>query len=761
MSCGDTQAQRTRFLYEGLPASLPVSLAAGLVLVATHWTLLPAPLMLGWLALLTAAAGLRGILWAGFRRARRRGEDADPCWLQRFRLGALAMGIAWALGALLLTQSGDMAHQFLLAFAMAGISAGVLLTLATDRVSALLVVAPMLTALGLGMQLQEQGMPTVSGGIILLFLAFVALTSGRMQQRFEENFRLRQEAEEQRAHIRDNELRWRFALDGSGQGLWDWDLATGRVYYSPQWVRLLGHPHDPGRPSLELRQTHIHPEDRARVERALDRHLRGIVPRYECEYRMRRADGGLIWVHDRGRVVTRTPRGDALRFIGVLQDISRRKRVETVLREERRLFATGPVALLVWEGMDKRRVVYASANIRDLLGYGPGELYADSFSFADLVHPQDMMQLLQDTPKPGQDQVEQSYRLRHRSGAYHWFYDITRADRDEQGRVLRLRGYLFDQTRIKRMEQALARSERRNRALLEALPDLVLRFDSQGRYLDWHAGNAGMLYVPPERFLHRSLFDVLPAAAAQRLYEGIHQVLLHGRMQVVEYTLEMEDGRHQSFEARLVRLGDDEVLAVVRDVTAQKQATARISHMAFHDALTQLPNRRLIQDRIRHAMEHGQRHGRYGALLFLDLDHFKALNDSHGHAVGDRLLQQVAARLKGCLRESDTVARLGGDEFVVLLEGLDRNESLARDQALQAGHKILKSLSLPYELGDLEYIATPSIGLCLFRGEGLEVDELMRRADRAMYQVKKAGRNGLRLFQATATPLPDNAAGRN
>nr|WP_274522216.1 sensor domain-containing diguanylate cyclase [Ectothiorhodospira mobilis] len=582
-----------------------------------------------------------------------------------------------------------------------------------------------------------------------------------MQQRFEENFRLRQEAEEQRAHIRDNELRWRFALDGSGQGLWDWDLATGRVYYSPQWVRLLGHPHDPGRPSLELRQTHIHPEDRARVERALDRHLRGIVPRYECEYRMRRADGGLIWVHDRGRVVTRTPRGDALRFIGVLQDISRRKRVETVLREERRLFATGPVALLVWEGMDKRRVVYASANIRDLLGYGPGELYADSFSFADLVHPQDMMQLLQDTPKPGQDQVEQSYRLRHRSGAYHWFYDITRADRDEQGRVLRLRGYLFDQTRIKRMEQALARSERRNRALLEALPDLVLRFDSQGRYLDWHAGNAGMLYVPPERFLHRSLFDVLPAAAAQRLYEGIHQVLLHGRMQVVEYTLEMEDGRHQSFEARLVRLGDDEVLAVVRDVTAQKQATARISHMAFHDALTQLPNRRLIQDRIRHAMEHGQRHGRYGALLFLDLDHFKALNDSHGHAVGDRLLQQVAARLKGCLRESDTVARLGGDEFVVLLEGLDRNESLARDQALQAGHKILKSLSLPYELGDLEYIATPSIGLCLFRGEGLEVDELMRRADRAMYQVKKAGRNGLRLFQATATPLPDNAAGRN
>lgn len=761
MSCGDTQAQRTRFLYEGLPASLPVSLAAGLILVATHWTFLPAPLMLGWLALLAAAATLRGILWAGFCRARRRGKDADPCWLQRFRLGALAMGIAWGLGALLLTQSGDMARQFLLAFAMAGISAGVLLTLATDRVSALLVVTPMLTALGLGMQLQEQGMPTVSGGIILLFLAFVALTSGRMQQRFQESFRLRREAEEQRAHIQKNELRWRFALDGSDQGLWDWDLATGQVYYSPQWTGLLGYAHDPGRPSLELRQSHIHPEDRARVERALDRHLRGLVPRYECEYRMQRADGGLIWVHDRGRVVTRSPRGDALRFIGVLQDISRRKRVESALREERRLFATGPVALLVWEGMDKRRVVYASANIRDLLGYGPGELYADSFRFADLVHPQDVMRQVQDTLKPGQDQVEQSYRLRHRSGAYRWFYDITRADRDEQGRVLRLRGYLFDQTRIKRMEQALARSERRNRALLEALPDLVLRFDARGRYLAWHAGSAGMLYVPPEHFLHRSLFEVLPAGAAQRLYEGIHHVLLHGRMQVVEYSLDMETDRPQIFEARLVRLGDDEVLAVVRDITAQKQATERISHMAFHDPLTQLPNRRLIQDRIHHAMEHGERHGHHGALLFLDLDHFKAFNDTHGHNMGDRLLQQVATRLQGCLRESDSVARLGGDEFVVLLEGLGRNESLARDQALQTGNKILETLSRPYDLEDLEYIATPSIGLCLFRGKGVEMEELMRRADQAMYQVKKSGRNGLRLFQATATPLPENAAGRN
>ncbi|OYY51016.1 MAG: GGDEF domain-containing protein [Polaromonas sp. 35-63-240] len=196
-------------------------------------------------------------------------------------------------------------------------------------------------------------------------------------------------------------------------------------------------------------------------------------------------------------------------------------------------------------------------------------------------------------------------------------------------------------------------------------------------------------------------------------------------------------------------------VAVARDITERKAAEDEIEHLAFYDTLTQLPNRQLLMDRLKSALTRSGRTRDIGVLMFIDLDHFKVLNDSLGHARGDQLLQQVAIRLAGSVRLSDTVARLGGDEFVVMLEHLGDDPDLAIDRARAAGEKIRAALSEPYELAGHAYHGTCSIGITCFSQQQHGMGDLLKQADLAMYQAKAAGRNAVCFFdpamQAAAT----------
>lgn len=182
------------------------------------------------------------------------------------------------------------------------------------------------------------------------------------------------------------------------------------------------------------------------------------------------------------------------------------------------------------------------------------------------------------------------------------------------------------------------------------------------------------------------------------------------------------------------------------DISESKAAELEIRNLAFYDPLTNLPNRRLLFDRLHQAIANSQRTARCTAVLLIDLDNFKTLNDSLGHHQGDLLLQQVANRIAGCIREADTVARLGGDEFVVLLENLSDSIDAAAPEAEAVGEKILAALNRSYMLGDYEYHSTASIGVTLSCRQLSEVDELLKQADLAMYQAKAAGRSTLRFF---------------
>ncbi len=182
------------------------------------------------------------------------------------------------------------------------------------------------------------------------------------------------------------------------------------------------------------------------------------------------------------------------------------------------------------------------------------------------------------------------------------------------------------------------------------------------------------------------------------------------------------------------------------DITESKAAALKIEHLAYFDPLTQLPNRRLLLDRLSHALNVSVRSGLLGALLYLDLDHFKMINDSRGHEVGDLLLKQVAERLLGCVRAEDTVARLGGDEYVILLEGLNKEPVEAAAQTELVTQKIQHVLCKPYVIDQHQFNVTASIGLVLFSGQALSGDEFLKQADIAMYDAKKSGRNMFRFF---------------
>jgi diguanylate cyclase (GGDEF)-like protein/PAS domain S-box-containing protein len=187
-------------------------------------------------------------------------------------------------------------------------------------------------------------------------------------------------------------------------------------------------------------------------------------------------------------------------------------------------------------------------------------------------------------------------------------------------------------------------------------------------------------------------------------------------------------------------------VATFTDITQSKADSDEIKSLAFYDPLTQLPNRRLLIDRLQQALIASARNHQLGAVLFLDLDHFKTLNDTLGHDIGDLLLQQVAERLAWCVREGDTVARIGGDEFVVILEGLSEELFDAASHTETVANKILTSLTQAYQLGNHKYYNSPSIGVTLFNDHEVALEELLKQADIAMYDAKKAGRNTLRFF---------------
>ena len=319
---------------------------------------------------------------------------------------------------------------------------------------------------------------------------------------------------------------------------------------------------------------------------------------------------------------------------------------------------------------------------------------------------------------------------------------------DASGAFRGYRGVGSDITARKRAEQALHDSVAQLRLFAENVPALTVSWDENLRCRFANKAFTEYFGLGAGNIVGKHVRELL-GEAVYREIEGYFAQVLQGRPVTYQRTLSGENGERRYIEVRLLpQVGDHgEVLgcfAVTTDITEHKLTEERIRRMAHHDSLTGLPNRLLFNDRLDQATSLAKRDARQFALLYLDLDRFKAVNDTLGHAVGDVLLQAVAARIRGELRESDTFARIGGDEFAVILPDIAR-----REEAQTVARKIIAALALPFPLGSQGHSAEigTSIGIALYPADGRDADALVTSADAAMYGAKHA-ESGFRFFEA-------------
>ena len=442
------------------------------------------------------------------------------------------------------------------------------------------------------------------------------------EQLEEEVARRTQALKENIEELKNSEFRWKFAIEGAGDGVWDWNIATDEAQYSKRWKEMLGYDENELLPTNQEWADRVHHDDVAYVKQTMQDYLEGKTALYVVEYRLKCKDNRYKWILGRGMIVSRDDQGNPLRMIGTHTDITERKKIEQQLRIAATAFESQEGIVVTNENFNILRVNQAFI---DITGYEAEEATGKKPNIL----------------KSGRQSGE----------FYRNIYTSLRETGSWSGEII---------------------NRRKN----------------------------GEIY--PEHLTITAVKDA--------------------------------DGQTTNY------------VGMFTDISVAKAASERIENLAFFDPLTNLPNRRLFSDRLTQALVNSTRSGNYGALVFLDLDHFKSLNDTLGHDYGDMLLKQVALRLSNCVREGDSVARLGGDEFVLLVENLSANDVEAAHQIEAIGDKILMSLNQPYQLQSHEYLSTPSIGISLFNGHQESSEDLLKHADIAMYQAKKAGRNTLRFF---------------
>jgi diguanylate cyclase (GGDEF)-like protein/PAS domain S-box-containing protein len=456
------------------------------------------------------------------------------------------------------------------------------------------------------------------------------------------------------------------------------------------------------------------------------------------------------------------------RIVGVVlvfSDVSEQYRLQRVLLESERRYRTlvesSPVGVVVHQdGL----ISYVNPMAQRILG----EEQADSLlgrPFIDFVHPDD------------QPMVRERARLLMEEGVVPPMVEMRYVRRDgsiidvqAQGIPVEVKGRrvvhvsVMDISGRKRVERSLRENEERFRALTELSSDWYWEQDAQFRFVRIDGNLQEILGRPNAALVGKARWEVRGFNLTEAQWEA-HRAVLEAHLPFRDFQMQSIDSRGRTlwvsisgapiFDAKGRFRG---YRGVGRDVTAERTAADQIHALAFYDALTELPNRRLLIERLKQALASYSRTRRQAALLFIDLDNFKTLNDTLGHETGDTLLRQVARRIVGCVRESDTVARLGGDEFVVMLEDLSEEVEEATQQAEFVGNKILTAFEAAFELGTRSYRSTPSIGITLFGKGGKSVDDLLKHADLAMYQAKGAGRNTMRLFDEGMQAAVDGRA---
>jgi len=409
-----------------------------------------------------------------------------------------------------------------------------------------------------------------------------------------------------------------------------------------------------------------------------------------------------------------------------------------------------PGAVYRCNGASRARFDYVGAGVHKVTGYGARAFTGShARTYASIVHPEDRAAADQQIAAALHEQrpFQLTYRILTAKGAARWVWEQGDALRDVGGRVIALEGFIADITRLKLADSRMLEQA----SLLDRAHDAIVVLDMDCRITYWNKGAERLFgWSAPEAMNLRA--DMLLASGLNTGHAAYLACLSDGEWSG-ELTHARRDGTPLDTEMRWTLLtpeagsgGTQKILLSSIDIGERKSNEAKLHKLAFLDALTELPNRSNLLDHLRQVLLASTRSGKIGALLFCDLDNFKQLNDTHGHAAGDELLRAVAQRLLHAVRAVDLVARLGGDEFVVLIgPGNDTYEAAAR-QAETVARKILLALTPSFHLANCVHALSASIGITLYCGAQNTVESTLQQADVAMYEAKKSGGSAFRFF---------------
>ncbi|MFA7270985.1 MAG: diguanylate cyclase, partial [Sterolibacterium sp.] len=343
------------------------------------------------------------------------------------------------------------------------------------------------------------------------------------------------------------------------------------------------------------------------------------------------------------------------------------------------------------------------------------------------------------------------FRILRKNGEIRWIAHGCRPVHDKNGNFMGRRVSNRDITERKAIEAALYESEERFRLISTAAKDAIIIIGPTEEITYWNPAAETIFGYKADEVQGKPLHELLaPPRYQDNACSGYQHFSISGQGAVVGKTFEMsalgKSGKEfpveLSISAMLIK-DRWHALGIIRDITERKAVEEQIRQLAYYDTLTNLPNRRLLLDRINQSLSQAIRHKRSMAVMFLDLDRFKDINDTLGHEVGDELLKAAASRLNSCVRTGDTVSRQGGDEFVIVLAEINQQQDAAR-----VAEKIIDAFALPVMVNGNELTITTSIGIAVYAGnQADDTQELLRKADKAMYAVKEAGRNGYSFYQ--------------
>ncbi|MBL0949477.1 MAG: PAS domain S-box protein [Pseudomonas sp.] len=449
-----------------------------------------------------------------------------------------------------------------------------------------------------------------------------------------------------------------------------------------------------------------------------------------------------------------------------VRNITEQRAQEQALNEskQRLRLALESADLGTWDWHIPSSQLIASARASQLQGLDAATFEGAFLDFFRKVPMEDRHNLRQSYQRLVQERrshYQVTYRVHLENGGLRYLESTAKLQLDEAGQPLRMVGTLVDISERLMREQRVRASEEKFAKAFHSSPDAITITErDSARYIEVNEGFTRLTGYSPDEVVGRTAFEMDIWAFPDERQQLLEQLARNGQV----LHLEMH-GKHRSGEVRLVDVSVQPIeldgvpclLLTARDISELKQAQAQVQHLAYHDALTNLPNRALLMDRLTQQISLLKRHDLRGALLFLDLDHFKHINDSLGHPVGDSVLRLVTARLEASVRLEDTVARLGGDEFVVLLSGLEGKRSEVTRHVRQVADKLRQLLAEPMLLDGHRLQVTPSIGVALIPDHGNTPADLLKRADIALYRAKDSGRNAIQLFRTT---MQDAASAR-